>query len=373
MTNRERLFAALEGRPLDRVPIWLLFPYHRTGYYVDVRTNPCYRHIFEASQEMAIMLDRRNLKTQVWGPGVVETDETVVEQGWQVHRHTLQYRGERLVAEYRSHGREIQIKKLVETEADLEVFCSLPVNTDAPAIRAGLDAQLPQYWQERAEFPAECGAMMLDLGEPISVLYHNANLTEYPIWSLSHRDLVTDLLRRLQEHYRLVYRYTLENRMAEVYFMVGSELASPPMVSRETFQQWVLPFAQELIGMVHAGGAKVIQHYHGQIRLLLEDFLTIGADGLHTIESPPVGNCTITQAFDVVGDRMTLIGNVQYDLFRSLTESEMAAEVARVLAEVNGRRWILSPSAGPYEATISDQMQRNYLAFLRAGWILGAR
>jgi len=322
---------------------------------------------------MAIMLNRRNLKLQIWDPAVVESDETVVEQGWQVQRHTLRYRAERLVAERRTRGQEIQIKKLLETDADLEVFCALPVNTDGPAIRAGLAAQLPQYWQERAEFPTESGAMMLDLGEPIGVLYGQANLTAYPVWSLTHRELVGDLLRRLQEHYRLVYQYTLEQRLAEVYFMVGSELASPPLVSPAIFREWVVPFARELIGMAHAAGAKVIQHYHGQIRLLLDDFLAMGADALHTIEAPPVGNCTIAQAFDVVGDRMTLIGNVQYDSFRSMTEAEMTAEVARVLAEVNGRRWILSPTAGPYEPVISDQMQRNYLAFLRAGWNLGAR
>jgi uroporphyrinogen-III decarboxylase len=43
MTARDCLFAALDGRPVDRVPIWLLFPYHKVGYYTDVRTNPCYK------------------------------------------------------------------------------------------------------------------------------------------------------------------------------------------------------------------------------------------------------------------------------------------------------------------------------------------
>jgi uroporphyrinogen-III decarboxylase len=63
MTARERLFACLEGKQTDRVPIWLLFSYHPTCYYVDVRTHPDYKPIFEASKKYAIMLNRRNFGT----------------------------------------------------------------------------------------------------------------------------------------------------------------------------------------------------------------------------------------------------------------------------------------------------------------------
>ena len=45
-----------------------------------------------------------------------------------------------------------------------------------------------------------------------------------------------------------------------------------------------------------------------------------------------------------------------------------------LLAEVKaipGARLILSPSAGPYEPSLSPQVAANYLAFLDAGWDLG--
>lgn len=373
MNSRERILAVLDGKPVDRVPIWLLFPYHRTRYYVDVHTNPCYKHIFEESKKYAVMLDRRNLAVRLWGPEVEDKSEKVEENGWIIDRRTLTYKGERLVSEYRHRGSEIEIKKLLENEADLELYCSFPIPADSKAIKAEMDKHYDKYMQERKEFPQEYGAMMLDLGEPISQIYNHANLTEYPIWSLSHMDMIERTLQRLQEHFKKVYQYCLDRKMAEVYFLVGSELASPPMVSRPTFQRWIVPFAKELIQMIHAGGSKAIQHYHGQIGLILEDFVTMGADGLHTIEAPPIGNCTLSQAYDVIKDKITLIGNIQYDCFRSYTEQEMREEVRRVLEEVNGRRFILSPSAGPYEEVISEQMQKNYLAFMKAGWEFGAK
>ena len=54
MTNRERLFAVLNGEQPDRVPIWLLFPYHQLGCYTDVRTNPGYAEIFERSRAKSV-------------------------------------------------------------------------------------------------------------------------------------------------------------------------------------------------------------------------------------------------------------------------------------------------------------------------------
>ena len=46
--------------------------------------------------------------------------------------------------------------------------------------------------------------------------------------------------------------------------------------------------------------------------------------------------------------------------------------VAAVLAEARGRRFILSPTAGPYEETIPDRMVRNYLRFMESAWRHGA-
>jgi hypothetical protein len=51
----------------------------------------------------------------------------------------------------------------------------------------------------------------------------------------------------------------------------------------------------------------------------------------------------------------------------------MKRAVRDLLDEVAGRRFILSPSAGPYERTLSSSMAANYLAFMEAGWEFGKR
>jgi hypothetical protein len=365
---RERMFAVLNGEPVDRTPIWLLFPYHYASYYADVRSLPVYQPILELADKYAITLNRRNPRVSIFSPEVREWSEEGVEDNCPVSRRFIEYRGRRLMEEVRKLPGSTQVKKLLTSDEDLEFYASLPVNCDRQAIEAELDAQMPQYKREMDEFPLEMGSMMLDLGEPIGPLFHASQLDEYAIWSLTHSDMVVDLLDRLQVQRRMVYQYCLERDLADVYFLVGSELASPPLVSRKTFSRWIIPYATELIEMVHERGKKVIQHYHGQIKTILPDFITMGPDALHTIEAPPVGNCTFTQAFDIVGDRMALIGNIQYDEFGQITPEEMAEAVRQVLDECRGKRLILSPSAGPYETEISPRLVDNYRAFLQTAW-----
>ena len=371
MTARERLFAALRGEPTDRVPVWLLFPYHATGYYVDVRTHPKYRPVFEASKKYAMMLNRRTFQAPVHAPEVTRRREEVRENGRRVTREYVEYRGERIYSQTCADDPGWRRKKLLDSTADLEFFCSLPVETDSGRISEALERQLPQYLGEREEFPADYGAMMLALGEPIGTLYQAANLEEYAIWSLTHDGLVVDLLYRFMERYRAIYRYCLERDLADVYFMVGSELASPPLVSRRTFQRWIVPYARELIEMAHGFGKQVIQHYHGQIREILPDFLTMNPDGLHTIEAPPTGDCTLAEAYRVVGDGMTLIGNIQYDEFRALTPDQMAETVRRTLDGCRGKRFILSPTAGPFDEEAPENVIRNYMVFMETAWEYG--
>lgn len=371
LTPRQRLLAVLRGEPCDRVPTWLLFPYHRLGCYVDVRTNPCYRAIHQASLRQAVTLNRRHLSVRLFAPEVTAGRAESVEDGAKVVREWIEHNRRRLTSERRTCNGQTQVRARLRTVKDLEAYLTFPVNTDAEAIRDELETQLANLQREIDEFPRDAGAMMLDLGEPINPLYHAADLTEFPLWSLTHEDAIAHWLDAVMQQKRIVYQWCLERRLADVYFLVGSELAAPPMVSPQTFRRWIVPYARELIALIREAGALSIQHFHGQIRQLLPDFVAMAPDGLHTIEAPPVGNCTLDQAWEVVTESMALIGNIQYDEFRSHTPEQMRRAVRAVIDEAAGRRFILSPTAGPYEEHIPRRVIENYLAFLDEGWWYG--
>lgn len=367
MTGRERLRGFLAGERMNEVPVWLLFPYHAVPYYADVRHLPQYREIFATALERTVFLNRRNLGAPLHTPAVTTDVEELTDGADRLTRWTMRCGELVLTREYREGLSGVRQKPFLDREEDLDTFLEFPLELDERVLAAALDPQIAQWRQEEAEFPAHLGAMMQDLGEPIGTLYHLANLEEYAIWSVTATEKVERLLSALMTRYRLVYRYLLEREVGDVFFLVGSELASPPLVSRATFQRWVVPYATELIALIHAYGGKVIQHYHGQIREILPDFLTMAPDALHTIEAPPVGDCTLSDAFDIVGDAIGLIGNIQYDEFHRLTPAEMTRAVEACLDECRGKRFMLSPTAGPYETVVTPRLRENYLRFMEAG------
>jgi hypothetical protein len=375
MTPRERLLAFLSNQETDRVPIWLLFPWHpMPGVYADVRSLPSYKPILDAAAGRASVLNRRYFNTiPLFTPEVTHRREQLEENGVTVRRESFGFRGVELCNEIRTGPQGSTVKKMLATEEDLDTYLSFPVQTDPVAIAASLAPLANKWRQEAAEFPEEFGAMMTSLSEPVSPIYHYSDLGEFPVWSITAGDKIKQLLDRFMEHYRIVYRCMLEQDIGEVFFMTGSELAAPPMVSKTTFQQWVVPYSCELIDLIHSYGKKVIQHFHGQIHDLLPDFVKMGADAVHTIEAPPIGNCTLTQAFDVVGDRVGLIGNIQYDDFRSFTRGQMDEAVRKCLEETRGKRFMLSPTAGPFDAHISESFRDNYIQFIESGWKYGAK
>ncbi len=74
------------------------------------------------------------------------------------------------------------------------------------------------------------------------------------------------------------------------------------------------------------------------------------------------------QAYQALGGKTTLIGNIQYDEFRHLTAEAMRQAVLDLLDEVAGRRFILSPTAGPYDPDVSDRFLDNYATMLETAW-----
>jgi len=97
-----------------------------------------------------------------------------------------------------------------------------------------------------------------------------------------------------------------------------------------------------------------------------------GMDGIHTIEAPPIGDCSITQARNVLGKDTILIGNIQYDDIARCSVEEIDELVRLAIEEGKSGKFILSPSAGPYEADLTPKQVENYLAFIKAGLKYGS-
>ena len=159
----------------------------------------------------------------------------------------------------------------------------------------------------------------------------------------------------------------MERNIGEVFFIVGAEFAGPPLVSPAKFSEMSARYVKGIVDLIREYGKWSIVHYHGNLYRILDGMKAIGPDGLHTVEAPPIGDCTISQAREVLGKETILIGNIQYDDLARREPAEIEAMVQAAVEEGRSGRFILSPTAGPYEQEIGEQQVGNYLAFIEAG------
>lgn len=367
MTSKERLTRLFAGQEVDRVPIWLLFPYHRLGCYADVYNQPSYRPLLPYIEQYCDTFDRRNYGRGVFcyngNPEIAQRTHVEVMNGEPVEVREVRYRDLvlRHFVETTPSGK--QIRHFVDDPALLERIADIPYVPSEP--------DFSQYAREREEL-GDRGLMMMDLGDPLCPLYHLCSAADFAIWSLTDYEEMLAFTDRMYERVYALYKTYLENNVGDVFFLVGAEFAGPPLVSPDKFNALAVRYIKGIVDLIRSYGKHSILHYHGNLYRVLDGMREINPDGLHTIEAPPIGDCTLTQARERLGN-MILIGNVQYDDIQRCSREEIDAMVKAAVEEARGGRFILSPTAGPYEDHIPQRMVDNYIAFIEAGHRYGAR
>ena len=84
------------------------------------------------------------------------------------------------------------------------------------------------------------------------------------------------------------------------------------------------------------------------------------------LEPPPLGDTILSDAKRRIGDRVCLIGNIQYDDLARGTEESIERLVAEAIEQgAPGGGFILSPCASPYEQPLPPQAARNLVHYLK--------
>lgn len=364
LTGRERLTRLFEKQPLDRMPVWLLSPYHPVSYYADIYRIPSYEKVVEKQKQCCDIFDRRSYDTGVCyngNPEIKRESKLIKDENGTKELHTITYRDfslQRYI--YRGKG-GTRVKYFVEDLDELQALLEIPYRPVLPDIS--------HYAREKEELGAQ-GLMMVDIGDPLCPIYHLMSAENFSIFSLTDYERLLGFLDVIYERTLDMYRYLLDHGIGEVFFLVGAEFAGPPLVSPSKFSELCVRYVKGIVDLVRSYGKKSILHYHGQLYDILDGIKEIGPDGLHTIEAPPVGNCTLAQAREKLGD-MILIGNIQYDDLVHKEAEEIDAMVKAAIGEAGTSNFILSPTAGPYEAAISEKTAQNYLALIDAGMKYG--
>ena len=183
--------------------------------------------------------------------------------------------------------------------------------------------------------------------------------------SVEDRSLALRLIETIAERIFVHTRGLLEAGARPIFIIGGPEFATPPLLSPRHFDDFVVRFDRPLIDLIHDYGCPVIVHCHGRLDAVLERFVDMNVDGLHPLEGPPMGDVTLAQAKQRVGDHICFVGTLQIGDMMSAAPQEIRRQVLAIRREACPGM-ILTTSATPYESPMSQRLFENYDAAIAA-------
>jgi hypothetical protein len=227
---------------------------------------------------------------------------------------------------------------------------------------------LPERHIESDTAVGDRGIAVFGLDHAMYGLQRVIGSENFAMWRIECDDLMMEAMTVFATRIRKHVMRALETGLRPVFGWVGPELCIPPLMSFDDFDRYVFALDKPLCDLIHDGGGYVWVHSHGRMGGLLERFVEMGVDVLNPIEPPPMGDVTLEDAFDVVGSRMGLEGNIEAGDLMIGDEDDVREMIHDALMAGRGRRFILCPTSGYMEdPTPPETLINNLLLFIHEG------
>ena len=92
--------------------------------------------------------------------------------------------------------------------------------------------------------------------------------------------------------------------------LISSAFAGGGFISRDMYEQFVMPYEEQVAAAIKQTGVKAYTHTCGAIGDRLDLMAATGIDGVDTMDPPPLGNTDLADAKQQIGDRLFLKGNI---------------------------------------------------------------
>lgn len=354
MTSRQRLLTALRCEQPDRVPVSLfLNPYENDSVYL---RDPSYAELMAACREYEDVFYSSYVPM-----GFLLTDHPVEMQARKLPNGDVEHRVETprgpLTAIYRAGARG-ELKRWITEPADVEKWLSLPY------VPVAVDHAPLAEARDRLGDQVATQAVMTD---PACCTGWIAEET-VARWTLEERGLLREFYDEcFRRHVDLVEQVCAGP--ADVVYFSGPEYCIPPLMSPRDFEEFVVHYDTQLFALIRERTDKlIIVHSHGRVRQFLTRFRDTGLHGLNVLEPPPMGDVILSEAKQLIGDTVCLIGNLQWSELMDASPDGVRRLVREAMEQGKpGGGFILSPTAMPYASPLLPEHSRNLIEYLRYG------
>ncbi len=362
MTSKERIVAALAGRPVDHLPfspflayVWEYLPQNiqdmgQLQFHKLIGADPLWRG---APLPVASACSQ------------VESRITPVEGG---HHQQLITPVGSLHMTWKQTGTAGGTMFLVEhpckTADDLKVQLWIEQHTVFEAA--------PQQATNWLQSPESCEGLSLGM------MCHRGK-TAYQ-WMVEHLVGTEELAYLVQDEPELIdelWQTMYQNDMNCVRLAVQSDYeyfltfedSGTQNYSPNVYRKYIAPEIAEYCRIAKQHGKYYIQHACGHLRHLIEQMAVGGVTAVESASPPPTGNITIREIRQVCGDRMGIIGGIEPVRFLNEPIVSFAGYVEEVIQEAKGGPFVLAnsdscpPGVTVEKFAIAAEVARNTINF----------
>jgi len=159
------------------------------------------------------------------------------------------------------------------------------------------------------------------------------NMMEHVIWLTEQKEEALAQAQGTAEGACAMVKTLIEGG-AEVCFMCADYCFNDgPFLSPPMFATYVTPYLKQLVYAIHEAGGYAVKHTDGQIMPILDQLVSTGIDGLHSLD--PMAGVDIAEVKRLVGDQVCLLGNVNCAVVQTGPHEEIEAS-ARYCLEHGG-------------------------------------
>ncbi|MEN6346258.1 MAG: uroporphyrinogen decarboxylase family protein [Armatimonadia bacterium] len=144
--------------------------------------------------------------------------------------------------------------------------------------------------------------------------------------------------------------------------LISSAFAGGGFISRAMYEEFVLPYEDEVAAAIHRAGTVAYTHTCGAIGDRLEFMAATGIDGIDTMDPPPLGDTDLADAKARVGGKLFLKGNIDSVnvLLRGTPEEVRRSALSRIQAAAAGGGYILSSACSVAPRVPPENLQVLY-------------
>jgi uroporphyrinogen-III decarboxylase len=387
LSSKDRILRTIAGEPVDRTPIFAPVPWQPLSPEPapdNWKAQPNYQQLLplvaehcdffvhlDIAERIPIgnpgggerirglpygsIFDRRFFLTH---PENIEIIEDRLENGRATTRYQVHTPKGKLTT---TDVRPLEVDTIWTTEPlvkdvnDAEKILSAPYRFDPP--------DLTEYFADR-DCLGDQGVPVCFVTSPLVMISRMMDFQQMFEWTLTERPLFDKILQVIQERLAERLQWALDSDVGPVFRFGGCEQATPPMMSNQFFDEFVLGYEAPLWKMVREAGQMVWVHCHGNVSTVLDRFVDNGVQLLDPVEPPPQGDIEIKEAKERASrGPLTLIGNIEMSDLQTGSPDLIEGLVRAAICEGGRKHFILGASDVVCEA-VDDRMQDNIIAYV---------